>query len=126
MRCHSTDRFARSPWSYVVVGAAAMLPFLLMRPHLAAEWCRNYSLTVAGTITATLLVSTRLSEDRTIKWDTYLRVAVCFALAAAIILGIAVLTGTSVRGLIDGLFLTPLKMPGVALLPLPISTGALL
>ena len=126
MRCHSTDRFARGPWTWLVVGGAAMLPFLLMRPHLAAEWCRNYSLIVAGTIAATLLVATRFSDDRSIKWLTYLRVAICFVVAGAIVLAIAVLTGTLVSGLIEGLFLTPLKMPGVALLPLPVPTGALL
>jgi len=106
---------------------AALLPVLLMRPHLAAEWCRHYSFTVAGSIAATLLVANNVSsQHNTVNRRAYLRVALGFGAALTIILAVPVFTGTSVQGLMEGLFLTPLKMPGVSLLPLPLGMGVLL
>ncbi len=144
--CGHTYNFKAPLWNWVLAGICAVLPFLLMRTHLAAEWCRNYSLVVASAIAATLLVASRFRSSLSTpsSWGegnlpaefgrsapmrpgaSFVSVAMCFLAASAVVLGITVLTGTSVKGLVSGLFLTPLKMTGTALLPLPLANAALL
>jgi hypothetical protein len=49
-----------------------------------------------------------------------------FLASSLLFFGVTLGSGTSLRGLVEGLLLTPLKMPGVALLPLRLPTAGLL
>src|SRR5262249_42746498 len=85
--------------------------------------CRNYFvLAVAATI-ASWLIAHRFAYSS--GRAAVLRAASVFLTACGGIVGIVLLTGTSVNGLLDGLLLTPLKMPGVALLPAKLSDDVL-
>jgi hypothetical protein len=125
LRCHSSDRFGQGIWNWLLLGVSAALPVLLMRQHLAAEWCLNFAVLAAITTTATLFASQRAARERNIGTREHFTMAAVFGLAAALMLFITLATGTSIRGLIDGLLLTPLKMPNVALLSLPLPGSAL-
>ena len=126
MRLDAQARSVRRWETWILLGVCAALPFMLMRRHLAAEWCRNYSLLMAGAVSAAFLVAANPTGDRTPRPTGYAKIACFFLLPSAICLGVVWLTGTTLNGLIDGLLLTPLKMPGVALLPLPLSNGVVL
>jgi len=126
MRCHASDRFARGIWQWLLLAVCAVLPFVLMRRHLTAEWCRNFAVLAAGTVVTTLFVAGRTSNAEGVSGKKYFTTASVFALASAALIAVTLLTGTSWKGLIDGLILTPLKMPKVALLILPLSNFVLL
>jgi hypothetical protein len=125
LRCHSTDRFARDVWNWLLLVVSAVLPVLLMRQHLAAEWCRNFALLASGATFTILFVAQRTAGERVIGVKNYFIMAGIFSATSVLLLSITLATGTSLRGLIDGLLLTPLKMASVALLPLPLSGAAL-
>jgi hypothetical protein len=117
MRCAAIDRLAHGAWTWFLAGACATLPFLLMRRHLEAEWCRNYSVLAASAITASWLIAPRFAGDCTSAYAKVWRAASLFLAVCGVMVGIVLWNGTSPGGLLDGLLLTPLKMPGVALLP---------
>ncbi len=118
------DRFEKGPWRWVLAVSVAALPFALMRQHLDAEWCRNYALVLACAVFATVLVAGNSAGQRG-SWRVCLNVLLAMAAATAGLSLVAVAAGTSPRGLLDGLLLTPLRMPGTALLPLPVPNAAL-
>ena len=126
MRCHSSDRFARDVWNWLLLGICAALPFLLVRRHLSQEWCRNFALVIASTAATVLFVAQRASEQRSLSVTSYFRAAAAFLIPSAILLSVTLFTGTSWKGLLEGLLLTPLKMPSVILLTIPMPNAALL
>lgn len=126
MRCQTKDRFAGGDWDWLLLGACAALPFLLMRQHLAAEWCQNLSLITTVSIAATLLLAQSSRHAAAPGFRAYGKVVLGFVLASLLLITVLSMTGTSWPGLFDGLLLNPLKMPGVALLPLPLPNAALL
>ncbi len=125
LRCHSADRCARGAWNWLLLAISALLPVLLMRQHLAAEWCRNFALLAAGATLTILFVAQRTADAGRIGVKNHLTMAAVFGVTSALLLAITLATGSSVRGLIDGLLLTPLRMASVALLPLPLPGAAL-
>jgi hypothetical protein len=126
MRCHSADRFSRGIWNWLLLGVCAVLPFLLVRRHLSQEWCRNFALVIASTGVTVLFVAQRASTQRPLNPASYFRAAAAFLIPAAILLAVTLFTGTSWNGLFEGLILTPLKMPSVTLLAIPMPNVALL
>ena len=150
LRCQARDRYARGAWRWGLASGCALLPFLLMRPHLAAEWCRNYSIVAGGAIFTVLLVAHKTYSEipqcistsveslhlregdegpcpsqLAFTWRSLVTMTFFLLGTSFLICAIPLLTGTSLRGLIAGLLLTPLKMPGVALLPLPLANAVL-
>jgi hypothetical protein len=125
MRCAAHDRLARGVWTWLLAGACATLPFVLMWGHLKAEWCRNYSVLAASAIAASWLIAQRFTGDGDSGYTKVPRAASLFLAVCGAIIGIVLWTGTSFLGLLDGLLLTPLKMPGVALLPVPLPDAVL-
>ncbi|HEY0552542.1 MAG TPA: hypothetical protein VGF13_23280 [Verrucomicrobiae bacterium] len=125
LRCHSSDRFSRGRWNWLWLIVSGILPFVLMRRHLDAEWCRNFATVAAATTMATLFVVQRVSGERNLGIKKYFTASAAFGFAAVILLGATLWLGTSWKGLLDGLFLTPLKMPRVALLAIVVSGAAL-
>jgi hypothetical protein len=118
VRAHASDRFARGGWTVIAGGLIAVLPFILMRHHLSASWCRHYAMVVAVAIALTFVVASHCAGKVDVGPSVYGRMAGWFSGTWAAILGLLLLTGTSLTGCLEGLLLTPLKMPGVALQPL--------
>ena len=125
MKCAAEGRSARGAWTWLVAGVCAVLPFLLMRRHFGAEWCRNYSVLAASAISASWLIAQRFAGGSAVGYASLARAAVLFLAVCGTMIGIVLWTGTSLRGLLDGLLLTPLKMPGVALLPMGLPNAVL-
>jgi len=63
IRCHSRDRFARGGWIWLLVALCATIPFVLMRHHLTAEWCRNCAILIAYAVMASLAVGVRTGAE---------------------------------------------------------------
>jgi len=126
LRCVAKDRFSGPAWTWLLAGLGALLPLALMRGHLDAEWCRHYALIAAATVTAVFVLAKPSPDGSGPAATTWIKIIAGFLAPAAVILVLVAWTGTSPNGLLNGLLLTPLKMPGVALLPLPLSKPALL
>ena len=126
MQIHAAGRFTRGVWIWLPIGISSLLPFILMRRHLAQAWCLNYALTAAATIVVALIVAVRFSHRGSIGLKSFFQFTGFFLVFAAVFLGVAYLNGSTLYGLLDGLVLTPLKMPSIALLPKHVHAGALL
>lgn len=125
LRAWGPDRLSRRLWGWVTMLLCAAAPLVLMRSHLGAEWCRNFSLVLSAAIVGSIVMTHWPSLAPASKGKLHGRVAVGFLSVAGVLIGVTLATGTSWRGLADGLFLTPLKMSGVALLPLTAPVGVL-
>ena len=123
--CDSSVRLTRGLLHWLVIAGSACLPVLLMRRHLGMEWCRNYCLVAVVGIVAALIASRRSAGEREVDWKAFAQAGVGLLIGSLVCLAIAFCTGSSLRGVVDGLLLTPMKMSGVALLPLPVPNGAL-
>ena len=121
----SPVRWSRGLLHWLVVAGSACLPVLLMRQHLGAEWCRNYCAVAIVGIVAALNVSRRNATPREVDGRAFALIGLGLLMGSMACLIVAFSTGSSWRGLMDGLLLTPMKMSGVALLPLPVPNGAL-
>lgn len=121
-----SDRSGRSASirAWLLIVGCALLPFLLMRRHVMHEWCRNYSLVAAIAIVATGLIA-RGAAIQHLPFRRWLAPLMGFAVSAFVFTTIALITGTSFSGLLDGLLLTPLKTPNIAILPFRVSNLAL-
>ena len=93
-----------------------VVPFALMLPHFDWPWVRPYALHVAiaglalGIVTARLQLTELL--PRTLPWF-----AAGFAAALCLVVGGALLQGSSPRALVDAVVLLPLRMPAVYVVP---------
>ena len=123
--CGSPARWTRGLLPWLVVAGSANLPVLLMRRHLGFEWCRNYCVVAVVGIVAALIVSRRHATPHEMEGRAFAKVGLGLSLGAAVCLAVAFGTGSSLRGLLEGLLLTPMKMSGVALLPLAFPNAAL-
>ena len=80
-----------------------------------------------GAILITYLIGyQRPIEAQPLRASALGKITVWFAGVTGVLIGISVMGGTTLHGLIDGLLLTPLLTPTIALLPIPISNLALL
>jgi hypothetical protein len=123
--CESPVRLNRGPICWLIIAVSACLPVLLMRRHLGLEWCRNYCLVAVVGIVAVLIVSRRNAVQREVEWRAFAQAGLGLLMGSLVCLAVAFCTGSSLQGVVDGLLLTPMKMSGVALLPLPVPSGAL-
>ena len=123
--CKSPVRLTRGVLHWLVIAASACLPVLLMRRHLEMEWCRNYCIVAVVAIVAVLIASRRNAAQRDVDWRAFAQAGLGLLMGSLVCLAVAFWTGSSLRGLVEGLLLTPMKMSGVALLPLPVPNGAM-
>jgi len=128
LRCHAADRFARRPVIWMLTAVNALLPFLLMRGHLSLAWCQSYAVVAATATAGTFFVAQRFATNSDIArgLGSYLRIGIGFFAVAVVLTLVALFTGSSVHGLLDGLVITPLRTPKVALLGLETGRGAML
>jgi hypothetical protein len=125
MHAHGSGPIHRWVWSAVALGAFAVLPFLLMRSHLGEPWFRNYSLTVSVAVVTCFLAARAWACRALVSMRAAGAFAVGFGLSASAILGLALWHGSSVHGLVEGLIVTPMKLPGVGMLRRAVSDGVL-
>ena len=127
MRCHAADRFARGGWNWLLVALSAALPWLLVRQHLSVESWRDFSLVVTSATVAALVIARRERDVATsIAARSFPIAAAAFLLFSVVVISITLLTGTTWKGLLDGLILTPIKMPRFALLLIDLPRPALI
>jgi hypothetical protein len=109
--------------TWLLIAGCALLPFLLMRRHVMFEWCRNYSLVAALGIVASALTARDVASHH-VSLRRCIEAVISFVAVAVMFAGIAMFTGTSAAGLLDGLLLTPLRTPDIAILPLRVPNAA--
>ncbi|HSH96535.1 MAG TPA: hypothetical protein VK968_20470, partial [Roseimicrobium sp.] len=122
--CHLGGRFTSARLGWALAFLCAIPPFLLTRRHLNLEWCLVYTLVVATSIATTFLVAHSVTVKDRLSLRVILRWILPMALTTAVILGVTLAFGTSLRGALDGMLLIPLKTPNIALLPLPVTWPA--
>ena len=116
--------FNKPPWSGLFIAACSALPFVLMRRHLNAPWCLHYAVVVGCTVVSVMLAAL-ISSNRPTPGFHFGRLVAAFVVPLAVMLLGTVLTGTTLHGLLDGLVLTPLKTPSIALLPLKLPSAVM-
>ena len=117
-----SGRAARVVKGVLLFGCLA-LPFLLMRRHVELEWCRSYGALIAAALGGTcVLMEGRTGEAFFTRRD-FLWATAGFIISSGVYLGLAVLTGSSARALLDGLVVTPMQMPAMVLMPLAVSSS---
>ncbi len=125
LRCFAVDRFSRwTNWLLAVFCAAA--PFALMRHRLADDGCRSVATVASFTLLATFIVARCYTSKFQISGSRYVRLAAFFIVPAVVFAGVALVTGSSMHGLLDGLILTPMGMPKTVFLTLPLRSLVLL
>ena len=120
-----SGRAARVVKGLLLAGCLA-LPFLLMRRHVELDWCRNYGALIAAALGGTCVLGLRSTGDSFFTRRDLFRAGAGFVISSVVFLGVAVCTGSSARALLDGLIVTPMQMPAMVLMPLPVSTLAAL
>lgn len=109
--------------AWLVALGCAFLPFALMHSLFAAPWVRLFAV-VFSTGALALLLAAREAARPVIGGRTWVWFGAALAGATALIAGAALLRGTSLRGLLDGVVLEPLKHPGVFFFPVRWQAGA--
>ncbi|HVT73983.1 MAG TPA: hypothetical protein VHD61_12675 [Lacunisphaera sp.] len=107
----AAPRPARALAWLVALGAAA-LPFALMRALFAEPWVRTYAVVFTAGLLA-LLLAARETIRPAVGARAWAWFAGALLGAAAVIAGAALIRGTSLRGLLDGVVIEPMKHPGV-------------
>ncbi len=109
----------------MILAGCAVLPFVLMRRHLGAAWCRHYAVVLACAAAAVWLAASRTSKASDRPDGRFEMAVLWFLVPAGVIVAGVMATGTSAAGLLDGLLLTPLKTPSIALLPLKLPSAVM-
>lgn len=115
-------------WPIRLVAAAVfvVVPFALMRGDLDQGWVQRYALHV-GLSALALVVATSMSRpDPTRSLSLLGWLLVGGAVLAVVVLAVALITGSSPNGLLNGIILNPLRQARAfeTALPLPASTLA--
>jgi hypothetical protein len=125
LRCRTDDPLARAPWNRLLIAGGTVLPVLLMRTYLGEKWCRLYVLVMVVTVWTAHSLADASARREPLPLGGYLKLLLAWVAPAALFLGLTLGLGTSWSGLFEGLVTTPLKMPGVAVLPLMVPEAAL-
>ncbi len=90
----------------------AVLPFVLMNSLIGATWVRLFALVFTAGALSALLAGGRCAAPL-VGLRHWLAFLAWTAAAVLVVCALTVIRGTSVRGLVDGVVLEPLKHPGV-------------
>ncbi len=94
----------------VLLTAAALFPFALMRPLLATPWVQTYAFVFAGSATAALGAAA-LGAGPRLGWRALGAGALAGLVVSAVVIGVILARGTTPRELLDGVLLGPLRHP---------------
>jgi hypothetical protein len=100
-------------------------PWVLMRPLLGEAWVLSFAILVCCSLAACLLVC---RTDHAVKFSgaNFTALALSLLFVAVATFAFVLLKGTSWRGLLDGVLLSPLQMPAVFTSPIKWRTGTLI
>lgn len=112
--------------TWLVAAGCAVLPFGLMHSLFDAPWVRLFALVFTGGALALLLAARSVARP-VVTLRTWAWFAGALLGATALIAAGALARGTSLRGLLDGVVLEPMKHPGVYFFPMNwrVGTGLL-
>jgi hypothetical protein len=114
-----SNRFQCGTLVWLFIAGGAVMPFVLMRDFIAEDWCRNYALLVASAWVAAAMTAKHLVPNvPNAGWRPWLVVAAVGGVTAVACLAIAIVAGSSLHGLLDGIVLTPLRLTDAAVWPL--------
>ncbi len=125
LRCRTDDVLSRPPWNRLLIAAGTVLPVLLMRTYLGEKWCRLYAVVMVVSVWTAHSLADASARREPLPLGGYLKLLLAWVAPIVLLLGLTLGLGTSWRGLFEGLVTTPLKMPGVAVLPLMVPEAAL-
>lgn len=125
LRCRTDDALSRPPWNRLLIAAGTVLPVLLMRTYLGEKWCRLYAVVMVVSVWTTHSLADASARREPVSLGGYAKLLLAWVAPTVLLLGLTLGLGTSWRGLFEGLVTTPLKMPGVAVLPLMVPEAAL-
>jgi hypothetical protein len=107
---HHKDEWVRRCATWVLPAAAVLLPLVLMRSLIDTPWVRNFALVFACSATAAFIAVKRGATAR-VGWDTLAWGGIGGGGLAIIVLGVALLRGTSMSDLVEGILLAPMRHP---------------
>lgn len=116
--CHSPFFQARRPWFWGLLGFMGVLPFVLMRQHLAESWARDYSAQVSAAILAAGALAYVFAGERTIGFRHWVQTGTAFACVSGIVIGVVLVQGSSFQALLDSLVVGPSKLGSLFCIPL--------
>jgi hypothetical protein len=107
-------------WPLRLLAALAMfaVPFVLMKGDLGEAWAQRYSLHVGLCVAALVIAVSASRPDARLRISALGWIVGAGVAAAAVILLVAVVLGTSPSGLVHGIVLNPLNQPKAFSLPL--------
>jgi hypothetical protein len=123
---HASDRFSRGTAAWLLIAGCAVVPFVLMRRHLMQDWCRNYALLVVTSLLAVSLTAKEVIAKCHSAGGPWRVMMAATAATTTVVVAITLIAGTSLRGLINGVLISPLRMFDAALWPLVVPDFGLL
>ena len=105
-------------WFSGVLGLLGLVPFALMRQHLAEDWARDYSAQVSAAILAAGAVAYVFAGERKIRLQEWVKTGIAFVGFAGFLIGVVLLQGSSFHGLFDSLIVGPSKLGSLFGFPL--------
>ena len=100
------------PAALLSAGLLVLLPVGLMHAQLAGDWGRLFCALAANAALTMLAVAWRERQPLT-NWAQAARGGAALLLLGGVVLGVVCLRGTSLREMLDGILLGPLRHPGV-------------
>jgi hypothetical protein len=108
---HLDEQAIGQRWRTVLMGGAmALMPYALMRGRMDLEWVRTFAIVASASGAAIVLAASRTATPFT-RWRDFGIAAVAAVAVAALTGAGTLLQGTSVRGLLEGVLLGPLRHP---------------
>jgi hypothetical protein len=101
-----------------------LVPFLLMREHLAEAWVRDYGSVVSAGVIAAGAFTYTLAGERRLDFRAWLQTGIPFGLVSVLLLLVVLARGTSLSGMLDSTVKLPASLPGAAGFSLLIPNGA--
>ena len=118
LACHSPFFQARRLWFWGLLAFLGVLPFALMRHHLAEGWARHYSAEVAAAILAAGGIAYVLADERRVGFQQWLQAGIAFAGTSAVLITVVLLQGSSFYGIWDSLVVGPSRLGKLFCFPL--------
>lgn len=110
-----------APW--IAAGMLALLPWVLMR-KLDAPWARTFAWIDAAAGVSVVFAAGR-TRQRTVGGGELAALAAAAAAVALVTSGLIVASGTSIRALVEGVVLAPLRHPSIYSLAFTWHSGSL-
>jgi hypothetical protein len=122
--CHTPVLLSRRTLFTAALALSGTLPFLLMRQHLVYPWARDYAWLICVPVLAAGMFAYGFGTKQPATFTKWCEAGIGFAATLALFTIILLLTGTSLRAMIDSLVLGPAKLAGKFCLPFGVPYSA--